>query len=116
LRAGLHDAIAGLDLVKQEIAVGMDDFVAQSFGDGEHAAIDDRSGAAVTMVPMWQVLPPTLLVPSLIGMVGFTKLLFASRCPARSSMNWLAPLLMGVLMTIGASPGVKRGSQTVLGS
>jgi hypothetical protein len=32
LRAGLHDAIAGLDIVKQEIAVGVDDFVAQSFG------------------------------------------------------------------------------------
>jgi len=44
LKAGLHDAIAGLDVVKQEIAVGVNDFVAQSFGDGEQAAIDDRSG------------------------------------------------------------------------
>ena len=88
LRAGLHDAIAGLDIVKQEIAVGVDDVVAQSFGKTVNMPpLMTVPGAAVTMVPMWQVLPPTLLPPWLIGMVGFTKLPFASRCPARSSVN-----------------------------
>ena len=44
LRGILDDAVAGFDVVKQEVAVRMDDFIAQGFRDGECSAVDDRSG------------------------------------------------------------------------
>ena len=46
LRGILDDAVAGTDVVEQEVAVGMDDFVAERIGDGERSAIDDRSGGS----------------------------------------------------------------------
>ena len=40
----MYDPVTGVDIVEQEIAVGMDDFVAQGVGDGKRAAINDRAG------------------------------------------------------------------------
>ena len=46
LRRILHDAVAGSDVMQQEIAVRMNDLVAQSIGDSENSAIDNRSGGS----------------------------------------------------------------------
>jgi len=43
LRPGLDDAVAGLDVMQQKIAVGMDDLVAERRRHGENAAIDQRA-------------------------------------------------------------------------
>src|SRR5579859_6702524 len=40
LRAGLHNSVSGAHVVQQEVAKGMNDFVAERIGNGELAAID----------------------------------------------------------------------------
>jgi hypothetical protein len=40
LRRILHDAIAGSDVVQQEVAVGMDALIPQSLWHGERSAVD----------------------------------------------------------------------------
>jgi len=40
----LHDTVARADVVQQEIAVGMDNLVAESLRHGERAAVDGRAG------------------------------------------------------------------------
>src|ERR1700747_2682234 len=44
LRWILDDAVAGLDVVEQEVAVRMDDLISQGLWDSECSAVDDRSG------------------------------------------------------------------------
>ncbi len=43
LRARLDDTVAGLDVMQQEVAVGVNDLVPQRPGDGESAAVDHRA-------------------------------------------------------------------------
>jgi hypothetical protein len=44
LAAGLHDAVTGTDVVEPEVAVGMNDLVAQPSRHDEGAGGDSRSG------------------------------------------------------------------------
>ena len=46
LRGILDDAVAGADVVEEEVAVGMDDPVAERVRHGERSAIDDHAGAS----------------------------------------------------------------------
>src|ERR1700730_13378062 len=46
LRTRLYDSISSLDVVQQEIAVWMNDLVAQRLGNDKRSAVDDRSGAS----------------------------------------------------------------------
>src|SRR6202011_5854877 len=43
LRPDLYDAVAGLDVVQQEITEGGNDLVSQSFRHAERSAIDHRA-------------------------------------------------------------------------
>ena len=43
-RAVLHDAVAGTDVMKQKIAVGVNDLASQGVWDGEGPAVDHRAG------------------------------------------------------------------------
>ena len=43
LRRILDDAVAGFDVMEQEVAVGVNDFIAQGFRHGECSAVDNRS-------------------------------------------------------------------------
>src|ERR1700730_8037533 len=42
LRRILDDAVAGFDVVQQEVAVGMNDLMPQSLRNSERSAVDDR--------------------------------------------------------------------------
>jgi hypothetical protein len=65
----LNDAASGADIVQQEVAAG------------ELLMSLRADGASSTMER-----PAIVLAPSLIVIVGFTKLPLASRCPARISV------------------------------
>jgi hypothetical protein len=46
LRGILDDAVAGADVVEEEVAVGMNDFGAEGVGNGEGSAVDDSAGGS----------------------------------------------------------------------